>query len=300
MTIRLARNSGFCFGVKRAINLAGEAAEKYPETVTLGPIIHNPQMVTNLESKGIMAIDSIDLIAGRPVIIRSHGIAKEKMRFLETLDVPLIDATCPYVSSSQLYATQLSQQGYPLIIIGNKDHPEVVALQSYVEENEVYIISSVAEIPRKKFTKLAVLCQTTQNVTTLQEIVYDLIPIAKELRVINTICTATTVRQQSTFQLAQESDVMIVIGGKNSSNTRMLYQICKKLVVTHLIETSDELECSWLSNKQNIGLTAGASTPDWIIVEVYNKITKCLGDKEEPIVNVESIPGYKEESNARQ
>jgi 4-hydroxy-3-methylbut-2-en-1-yl diphosphate reductase len=300
MNIKLAKNSGFCFGVKRAIKLAGEVSNQYPETVTLGPIIHNPQMVKQLESKGIIAVESTDSICNRPVIIRSHGISKEKMEYLKELNVPVIDATCPYVSSTQLYATQLSHQGYPLMIVGNKDHPEVIALKSYVENDEVYIISAVEQIPDKKFNKLAVLCQTTQNVHTLQEIVKHLIPLIKDLRVINTICTATTVRQESTFELAQQSEIMIVIGGKNSSNTRMLNHICQKLVTTYLIETAEELECSWFANKENIGLTAGASTPDWIIVEVYNKITKCLGDKKEPIVNVESIPGYKEESNARQ
>ena len=294
MNIKLAKNSGFCFGVKRAINMAEDASARYSEIVTLGPIIHNPQMVKSLQDKGIIAIDNIDNIDHKPVIIRSHGITRELRKQLDDIGLPIIDATCPYVASSQQYVTQLSKKGYPIIIVGNKDHPEVIALKSYVD-GESYIISSPAEIPNKRFTKLAVISQTTQSIGNLQNIVTALIPITKELNLINTICNATTVRQDSTFLLAQESDLMIVIGGKNSSNTRMLYQICQNIVETYLIETSEEFDCSWLEKKINIGLTAGASTPDWIIVEVYNKIMKCLGNHQHSIVSVEEISGYKEE-----
>ncbi|MBW6515860.1 MAG: 4-hydroxy-3-methylbut-2-enyl diphosphate reductase [Candidatus Cloacimonetes bacterium] len=294
MTVKLAKNSGFCFGVKRAINMAEEASAKYSEIVTLGPIIHNPQMVERLKEKGIIPIESIDDVDLKPVIIRSHGITKELREKLDSCGLLIIDATCPYVASSQQYVTQLSNEGFPIIIVGNKDHPEVIALKSYVN-GEAYIVLNPADIPKKRFNKLAVISQTTQSIENLQSIVNTLIPFTKELRLINTICNATSVRQDSTFLLAQESDLMIVIGGKNSSNTRMLYQICQNIVETFLIETSEEFDCSWLEKKVNIGLTAGASTPDWIIVEVYNKIMKCLGNHKHLIDCVEKISGYKEE-----
>jgi len=294
MRIRLAKNSGFCFGVKRAINMAEDASARYPETVTLGPIIHNPQMVQRLKDKGIIPIESIENIGNKPVIIRSHGITRELKEELQDLKLPIIDATCPYVASSQQYVTQLSKEDFPVVIVGNRDHPEVIALRSYVE-GESYIISSPAEIPPKRFIRLAVISQTTQSIENLQEIVTALIPCTKELRIINTICSATSVRQESSYQLARESDLMIVIGGKNSSNTRMLFKICQSIVETYLIETSEEFNCAWLEKKINIGLTAGASTPDWIIVEVYNKILKCLGNSKHSVTSVDEIPGYKEE-----
>jgi len=294
MKIRLAKNSGFCFGVKRAINMAEDASARYPETVTLGPIIHNPQMVQRLKDRGIVPVESIEDIGSKPVIIRSHGITRGLKEELDNLQLPIIDATCPYVASSQQYVTQLSREGFPIVIVGNRDHPEVVALKSYVE-GESYIISNPREIPVKRFIRLAVISQTTQSIENLQDIVTALIPCTKELRIINTICSATSVRQESSYLLARESDLMIVIGGKNSSNTRMLFKICQSMVETYLIETSEEFDSTWLEKKENIGLTAGASTPDWIIVEVYNKILKCLGNEQHSISSVEEIPGNKEE-----
>lgn len=294
MKIKLAKNSGFCFGVKRAINIAQEASAKYSEIVTLGPIIHNPQMVKKLQNRNILAIESVADIKNKPVIIRSHGISKELKKKLDNQGITVIDATCPYVASSQQFVTQLSSEGYPVVIVGNKDHPEVIALRSYVN-GESYVISSPEELPNKKYAKLAVISQTTKSIEILQRIVSALIPMTKEMHLINSICTATSIRQESSLQLAKESDLMVVIGGKNSSNTRMLFQICQSIVETYLIETAKEFECPWLEGKKNIGLTAGASTPDWIIVEVYNRILKCLGNREQFVTAVQDIPGYKEE-----
>jgi (E)-4-hydroxy-3-methyl-but-2-enyl pyrophosphate reductase len=293
-TVRLARNSGFCFGVKRAINLAEEASANHAEIVTLGPIIHNPQMVDHLKVKGINPIDETKIPIDKPVIIRSHGITKELRQLIEETSPSVIDATCPYVENCMQHAKQLSKEGYPVVIFGDKDHPEVIALKSYIE-GVAYIISKEEEIPNQRFPKLAVISQTTQNIEGFQKIVHKLLPLVRELRVINTICNATSVRQTSSFNLAKESDLMIVIGGKNSSNTQMLYRICSDIVETLHIEEAEELSCDLFSKKTNIGLTAGASTPDWIIVEVYNKIMKCFGDEEKLISKIEHIPGYKEE-----
>ncbi|MBC8385903.1 MAG: 4-hydroxy-3-methylbut-2-enyl diphosphate reductase [Candidatus Cloacimonetes bacterium] len=293
MNVRLAKNSGFCFGVKRAINIALEAAEKYDDIVTLGPIIHNPQMVKNLKEQGIRNVMKISEINKRPTIIRSHGIKKDVFEKLKTEHIEIINATCPYVSKTQQYAEQLCNEGYQLVILGDKDHPEVNALQSY-SNKKVIIVSDPKELPGNHFNKIGVISQTTRTIEDLKDLVSSLIPKCRELKVMNTICNATSVRQSATIKLAKESDLMIVIGGKNSSNTKMLARICSKIIETHHIEVAEEIGKEWFNNKCDIGLTAGASTPDWIIVEVYNKISECLGDIIMKASSIADIPGFKE------
>ncbi|MCK5052235.1 MAG: 4-hydroxy-3-methylbut-2-enyl diphosphate reductase [Candidatus Cloacimonetes bacterium] len=293
MRVRIARNSGFCFGVKRAIKVALKTSKGNHEIVTLGPIIHNPQMVAKLESENIFKVDKIDQIKGRPTIIRSHGIKKEILEELQKNNIEIINATCPYVSKTQDYAKSLSEDGYDLIILGDHNHPEVQALRSYVDK-EVMIVANADELVDKQFKKVGIISQTTRRVGDLQELVKKLVPKCHEMRVINTICNATTIRQNSTLALAKESDVMIVVGGKNSSNTKMLAKICESFVKTYHIETACEIDRKWFKDKQDIGLTAGASTPDWIIVEVYNEILECIGNINK-VDNIEDIPGFKEE-----
>ena len=293
MNVRIAKNSGFCFGVKRAIKIALEASKKNHEIVTLGSIIHNPQMVAKLESEGIIKVDNFDQIKKRPTIIRSHGVKKEILDELIKNDIEIINATCPYVSKTQDYAKSLSEEGYYLIILGDRDHPEVKALRSYVDK-EVLIVANADELEDKQFKKIGIISQTTRRVEDLQELVKKLVPKCHEMRVINTICNATTVRQNSTLDLAKESDIMIVIGGKNSSNTKMLAKICESFVKTYHIEIACEINKKWFINKQNIGLTAGASTPDWVIVEVYNHILECVGNINK-VENIEDIPGFRED-----
>ncbi|MBN1326446.1 MAG: 4-hydroxy-3-methylbut-2-enyl diphosphate reductase [Candidatus Cloacimonetes bacterium] len=296
MIIRIAKNSGFCFGVKRAIKIALEAAEENHEINTLGPIIHNPQMVEKLEEKGIKSIDDIKLVRGKPVIIRSHGVEKSILEKLRQNGTEIINATCPYVSKTQQYAAKLSKDGYQVIIMGNQDHPEVIALKSYVE-GEAIIVSDEKDLPDKKLSRVGIISQTTRNIKDLQNLVNVLLPRCSEMLVINTICNATMIRQNSTLKLAKESDVMIVIGGKNSSNTKMLAKISENFVETFHIETASELNADWFRNKTKIGITAGASTPDWIIVEVYNKILECKGNIADKVTRIEDIPGFKEENN---
>jgi len=176
----------------------------------------------------------------------------------------------------------------------DKDHPEVIALRSYVEKDAI-VAQEVTDLPDKISNKVGIICQTTQRAEKLDELVRNLLPRTKELRIFNTICRATSIRQKATLALAQESDIMIVIGGKNSSNTKQLAKICEKYSKTLHIETSKELKSEWFIDKNKIGLTAGASTPDWCILEVYNRIIEYFGDKTDRISSVESIPGFKEE-----
>ncbi|MDO9577996.1 MAG: 4-hydroxy-3-methylbut-2-enyl diphosphate reductase [Candidatus Cloacimonadales bacterium] len=294
MSVKIAKNSGFCFGVKRAIKIAFEASHSVDNIITLGPIIHNPQMVEKLAEEGIVSVNNLNEINGRPTIIRSHGIKKETLQQLKAGNINIINATCPYVSKTQEYGEQLSREGYTVIILGDKDHPEVEALRSYVE-GDVRIVGTADELPTRQYDRVGIICQTTRNIKDLQELGQKLIPLCREIRIVNTICNATTVRQASTIELAKESDLMIVIGGKNSSNTKMLAKISENYVETYHIETEREIEEKWFENRSRIGITAGASTPDWIIVEVYNKILKCMGNIDKIVENIEDIPGFKEE-----
>jgi 4-hydroxy-3-methylbut-2-en-1-yl diphosphate reductase len=294
MSVKIAKNSGFCFGVKRAIKIAFEASHSNKDIITLGPIIHNPQMVERLAENGIVSVNDLDEINNRPTIIRSHGIKKEILQQLQDDKIEIINATCPYVSKTQEYGEQLSNEGYKVIILGDKNHPEVQALSSYVK-GDVLIVGSAEDLPVKKYDRVGIICQTTRNVIDLQDLVDKLLPLSRDIRIVNTICNATTVRQGSTIELAKKSDLMIVIGGKNSSNTKMLAKISENYVQTYHIETECEIEEIWFKNKSKVGITAGASTPDWIIVEVYNKIIDCMGNIDKIVENIEDIPGFKEE-----
>jgi 4-hydroxy-3-methylbut-2-en-1-yl diphosphate reductase len=291
--IKLAPNSGFCFGVKRAIQLARQAAETNKRIVTLGPIIHNPQLVERLSQRGVRAVDSIDEVTTETVIIRSHGVEREVLDKLNTMKVEVIDATCPYVAKAQELAKKLSNEGYPVVIMGNSAHPEVKAIESYIE-GEVYTIDTAAELPEKFFQRIGLISQTTKSLSDFQKLASELVPKAKELRIVNTICSATSVRQEATYKLAQESDIMIVVGGSNSSNTKMLAKICQDIIETRHIETAVELQETWFQDKVRIGLTAGASTPDWIIVSIYNEINRYTGSYCPSASCIEEIPGYKE------
>lgn len=280
--------------MKRAIKIALEASKTNLEIVTLGPIIHNPQMVAKLEQEGVKHVNSIEELKGRPTIIRSHGVGRDIMENLRRQNVEIIDATCPYVSKTQDVARELSEDGYRVIILGDKDHPEVTALRSYVR-GDVIIVNNAEELKSDEFGRVGLIAQTTKSSKDFKELIEVLTPLCSELKVVNTICNATGVRQNATLRLARESDLMIVVGGRNSSNTKMLAKISENFVETYHIETAGEINAKWFKNKENIGLTAGASTPDWIIVEVYNKINECKGNVESRVNRVEDIPGFKEE-----
>jgi 4-hydroxy-3-methylbut-2-enyl diphosphate reductase len=296
MNVRIAQNSGFCFGVKRAINLAMKAAKDDENIATLGPIIHNPQMVDKLVKQGIRSVEDLEAVKDKVVIIRSHGIEKEKKEQVLQDSKALIDATCPYVSKTQQYGAQLYAEGYKVIIYGDESHPEVVALKSYVPDDAALVVSCVEDLQGKTFRKVGVISQTTRKLSGLQAVVKVLLKISNEVRVINTICNATSVRQHSTAKLAEASDIMIVIGGKNSSNTKMLAKICSEKIKTFHIETSEEVCKEWFDQiEENIGITAGASTPDWIIVDVYNKILEYIGKGEDQIEDFSQIPVFKED-----
>ncbi len=275
MEIIVAKTAGFCFGVKRAIGMAYDAAKDAYNTVhTLGPLIHNPQVVKDLEFSGVFAVDCIeDIKDDSPLIIRSHGITLAELNDLRTRGISFIDATCPFVKRAQGYVKELSDAGYFVVVIGEKDHPEVKGLISYADSG-VKVVSNEGEakdIPRKK--RIGIVAQTTQSLDNLKAILSELLPRVSELRVYNTICNATAIRQKESIEIARKVDCMIVVGGFNSANTKRLTRMCKSLQPnTHQIEMADDIVPDWLDGVERVGVTAGASTPSWIIEEVIKRI----------------------------
>lgn len=276
--IIIAEHAGFCFGVKRAINIAESAIKDGKANVfSLGPLIHNPQEVKRLENMGLLPVEDENRIPqGAKVIVRSHGIPPQKERELLSKGVDLIDATCPFVKAVHEAVVKLSKEGYFVVIVGEKNHPEVIGTLGYLHEygGKGVVVENKEDLLKiLGKDKVGVVAQTTQKEQFFKEVVGELALWAKELKVINTICNATSERQEDVYKLAPSVDVMMVIGGKNSGNTRRLYEIAKSLNPnSYHVETPDELRREWFEKAKRIGITAGASTPDWIIEEVVKAI----------------------------
>ncbi|WP_281951118.1 4-hydroxy-3-methylbut-2-enyl diphosphate reductase [Nitrosophilus kaiyonis] len=270
MEIKLAKNYGFCFGVKRAIKIA----ETTKNSNTLGPLIHNKKEIERLKKEhNIGLVEEIDEVKeGDTVVIRTHGIAKDKLKKLQEKDVNIIDATCPFVTKPQQIVEQMSKEGYSIVIFGDINHPEIKGVMSYAKDP--IVVLSADELKDKKLKeKVATVAQTTRKFDEYKKIVNYLMENHKEVRVFNTICNATFENQDAAKELSKEADVMIVIGGKNSSNTKQLYNICKENCKdSYLVEDENELKKEWFEGKKLCGITAGASTPDWIIEKVIGKI----------------------------
>jgi 4-hydroxy-3-methylbut-2-enyl diphosphate reductase len=275
MKIELASSYGFCYGVKRAI----EIAEDHKNSFTYGPLIHNKDEINRLkEGFNIGLVEKIeDIKNDNAVVIRTHGIPKNELALLKKQKNKIIDATCPYVTTPQNIVEKMSSEGYSIVIFGDKEHPEIKGVVSYTKrKNDTFIVltpEELEELPIK--SKVAVVSQTTKKPEDFAKIVESLIQIHKEVRVFNTICNATFENQDAAAELAKKADVMIVIGGKHSSNTKMLHSISQKdCVDSYLIENEQELEDSWFNEKKFCGISAGASTPDWIVQNVISKIEK--------------------------
>ena len=271
MEVILAEHLGFCYGVKRAIEIARQNASTDGTSSTLGPIIHNPQMVERLKNEGVGTVSSLDEMEDGVVIIRSHGVGPKVYEKAESRGLELVDATCPHVKKAQLSAKLLSEEGYTVVIVGEKNHPEVKSIFEWTEQN-AYIIETEAEVDAlPSIGKLGIVSQTTFSGEKFRSIVSCLLEKSREIKILRTICTATDLRQASALELAKKVDVMIVVGGKNSANTSRLAQLCATKCKTYHIETVAELQDEWLDHVNKIGITAGASTPDWIIKEVYKQ-----------------------------
>ncbi len=278
--IVVAEHAGFCFGVKRAISIAehsSELSKQGKRIFTIGPLIHNPQEVERLRRKGVNLLYTEDALkSGDTVIIRSHGIPPKKERQLKELGLNVVDATCPYVKAVHDAVVKLSQEGYFVVLVGEKSHPEVIGTWGYLEESggKGTVVESFDDLKAVLGKdKVGIVAQTTQNEQFFKEVVGEIAIWAKEVKVINTICNATSERQEDVYKLAPEVDVMIIIGGKNSGNTRRLYEISRSLNPnSYHVETADDIKPEWFIGVKRVGITAGASTPDWIINSVVERI----------------------------
>lgn len=283
MEIVLADAAGFCFGVKRALDLTTKTRKEVdPATPihTLGPLIHNPQVVAQLEADGIRVMDRPGDASSGVVIVRCHGVAPQVMEELKARNFQVVDATCPFVQKSMRWAKQLSEEGYQVIIVGDRFHPEAQAVLGYAGETAL-VVSNPQEIRKLPIaSRVGVIAQTTQSVQNFQACVEELVGKVEDLKAFDTICTATEQRQTSAQELAAKVDVMIVIGGRNSANTRRLAEICEEQgTVTYHIETPDELRRQWFAGVRRAGVTAGASTPDWLIEGVLARMSEFSEEK---------------------
>ena len=273
----LAKNAGFCFGVQRAVDIAYKQAGNH-KVYTFGPIIHNEEVVKDLEQKGVFVLHSLEeakTVEPGVAIIRSHGTSKANIDALKDMGFEIVDTTCPFVKKIHSIANQESKKGHEIIIIGNEHHAEVDGIIGWCE-NTPTVIDSVEKAmnyqadPEKE---IVIISQTTFNLKKFQELVDILTKKYYNIRVCNTICNATEVRQTEARSIAQEADAMIVIGGKSSSNTQKLYDICsEECEHTYYIQTLQDLDLSKLDSARSVGITAGASTPNTIIQEVFNNV----------------------------
>lgn len=263
LTVRISDCAGFCWGVERALELATKAAQEAPGPVnTLGPLIHNPGVIADLKHQGVGVIATPEEATGGTVIIRSHGVPREAKDRLTATGVTVVDATCRFVTSAQEKAARLREQGYFVIILGERDHPEVLALRSYAGDDSL-VVESPADLPETlPASRIGVVVQTTQSQEHLAGLVMHLAPRCRELLVHNTICSATEQRQSAAMAMAAEVETVVVVGGRNSGNTRRLAELCAaRQPRTYHVESAAELDPAWFSGVRVVGLTAGASTP---------------------------------------
>ncbi|MDR3587897.1 MAG: bifunctional 4-hydroxy-3-methylbut-2-enyl diphosphate reductase/30S ribosomal protein S1 [Desulfosporosinus sp.] len=279
MKVKRAAKAGFCFGVKRALDMAERTVETSP-AVSLGPLIHNQQVVKRLAERGIRVVNDLEeVVFEQALIIRSHGVAPLVYQGAENKGIHVVDATCPFVQKAQRLGAESAQMGQQVIVMGDKLHPEVQGILGWAGEHAIPI-QTVEEARKLPFyPHLAVLAQTTQLAENFERIVEELKLHTEDLTVHNTICNATAERQKAARELAEEVDVMVVVGGRHSANTQKLASICAERTKTYLIETAEELENIWFQGSRSLGLTAGASTPDWIIEEVYQKMSEINEDE---------------------
>ena len=281
MEIKLAENMGFCFGVKRAIRIARQVRRETKEKVwTLGHIIHNPQVVRELEEEGIIAVDDLSKIDAGYVIIRSHGVHPEVLNEIRGKNLKEVDATCPLVKKAQERAKQLISEGYETYVIGEKEHPEVISIVGETEGG-VSVIDSAEDLKIKN-SKVGLVVQTTQSQDNLNKVVDYLLPRVLEIKVFNTICDVTSKRQKEVKKLAKKSDIVIIVGGKRSANTSRLARIAREEgCLTYHIEEAKEIEKGWFAEVDRVSVASGASTPDWIIKGVIKKLKEINASKEE-------------------
>ena len=279
MEVIVAKTAGFCFGVKRAVDKVYEQIEKGGSPIyTYGPIIHNEEVVKDLEAKGVRVLETEEELAALErgvVIIRSHGVGRHIYELLDRPGITVVDATCPFVKKIHRIVEEQNAAGRRVIIVGNEEHPEVQGIKGWGDTNTLVIESAEKlddfHIPEEE--RLCMVAQTTFNYNKFQVIVEKILKKGYDILVLNTICNATQERQVEAKQIAASVDAMIVIGGQSSSNTRKLYEICSsECENTYFIQTLDDLDLQSVSSVRSVGITAGASTPNQIIEEVHTNV----------------------------
>ena len=278
--IIVAKSAGFCFGVKRAVEKVYEQVEnnKGQAIYTFGPIIHNEEVVKDLEQKGVTVIETeeeLKQLKEGIVIIRSHGVAKHIYEVLEENNITIVDATCPFVRKIHTIVEKESEDGREIIIIGNKKHPEVQGIIGWSKTPAIVIetLEAVEVLPVSHEKKVCIVSQTTFNYKKFQVLVENIEKKGYDINVVNTICNATQERQVEAKEIASQVDAMLVIGGKHSSNTQKLFEICKnECKNTYYLQTLKDLNPDWVKDKKTVGITAGASTPNNIIEEVQTNV----------------------------
>lgn len=273
MEILRAEVLGFCFGVRRAIELAEAALQGEPVVNTLGPLVHNSQETARLAAAGIQGVETDAEVTGRTVVVRAHGARPETFARLRQRDLHIVDATCPFVKKSQRIAQEFSQKGYTLVIVGHPDHPEVEGILGYVDA-PAYVVTQLDDVVKlPDDIRPGVIAQTTINEQTFLAVVTMIEARYADCRVQNTVCSATRERQEAARQLAARVDAVYVVGGRHSSNTNRLAEVCRQVCPsTFLIETADEIHRDELRGVARVGVTAGASTPDWLIKQVIARL----------------------------
>jgi 4-hydroxy-3-methylbut-2-enyl diphosphate reductase len=278
MKIEKAEKLGLCFGVRRAIKLLKEAANKYGEIETLGPLAHNRLLVEALANLGVKPINHLDQAQGRILAITTHGASPAVLSEIKAHHIHIIDTTCPIVRKAQNAAKELAGAGFDIIIFGEAEHSEVKGLLGWTEGKGIAALNmkQVGSLG-KSSSRLGIISQTTQTRSVFIEFARQLVgmvgPETKEMRLFNTLCPVTQEHQEAAMRLARRSQLMVVIGGSSSANARHLVEICSPLVETRLVETADEIDNSWFLGKHHVGITAGASTPDEAIEELVVKLT---------------------------
>ena len=277
MEVIVADNAGFCFGVKRAIKMANDTLQgSQGQVKSLGSLIHNPQVVNSFARRGLEVVSDLENVEeSDTVIIRSHGVGPEIRDSATSRGLKVVDTTCPFVTKAQHYAARLIAENYKVVMIGDKNHPEVIGVVAHTDGKAI-VINTVAEAEALKFIpRMGVVFQTTHAIGHVQQVVGALLKRGKEVRVFNTLCGATTSMQKTAIELAREVDGMVIIGGKQSANTAQLADVCHKVnaKVIH-VESSAELSEDWFRGLKRVGVSAGASTPDEVIAEIVDWITK--------------------------
>ena len=280
MQVEKAHQLGLCFGVRRAVDVVREAASRYRGLQTLGPVAHNRHLLQELAALGVATVNSLDELSGPAVVISAHGVAPSVLQELTARGLHIIDTTCPNVARAQHIVARLADEGFTIVIFGDADHTEVRGLLGWARGRGAAALrtAELAAFPnRGSSRRMAVISQTTQRLEQFtgfaQELCGLVMKEADEMRVVNTVCDATARRQSAAADLARNVDIMLVVGGRHSANTRRLAETCAAVVETHHVETADEIDQTWFAGKEKAGLTAGASTPDSVIDEVAQRLS---------------------------